>query len=176
VQLPLFNQRKRNALPETQLIQTLKNVLRSYRILPVLLQTSGGSWCGLRSFAGKVSANFDLRSGRGYESLLPIPTAALWRTWNKARRAETFRRLPAVLLSRHATDRSAGKDFGGFSDHSAKRSARDIHGGVRTRDGTLSTVYEGEDGWIYKVGRALPRAFLVPRVVAAPDGPESLRM
>ena len=162
--------------PETQLIQTLKNVQGSYRILPVYYRHPEGLWWP-PVFAGKVSANFDLRSGGGYESLLPLPTAALWRTVEQGSLARdippAYRpyfyhdTLPIDLLEKISV---------GFLITPPNVVPRDIHGGDALRDGTLSTVYEGEDGWIYKVGRALPRAFLVPRVVAAPDGPESLRM
>jgi hypothetical protein len=163
--------------PETQLIRALRNVQGSYHILPVYYRHPGGLWWP-PVFAGKVAANFELRSGGGYESLLPLPTAALWRTVEQggalARDIPPAYRpyfyhdmLPINLLEKISV---------GFLITPPNIVPRDIRGGDALREGTLHTVYEGQDGSIYKVGRALPRAFLVPRVVAAPDAPESLKM
>lgn len=163
--------------PETQLIQTLKNMQGSYHILPIYYRHPAGLWRP-PVFAGKVSANFDLRSGAGYESLLPLPTAALWRTVEHggalARDIPPAYRpyfyhdmLPMNLLEKISV---------GFLIAPPNTAPADVNGGDALRDGTLEKVYQGEDGWIYKLSRALPRAFLAPQVLIAPDAPSSLEM
>ena len=51
---------------------------------------------------------------------------------------------------------------------------RDINGRDPSAEGAVQLVYEGADGWIYKLTGALPRAFLVQEVIAAPDAPAAL--
>lgn len=163
--------------PETQLIQTLKNVQGSYHILPVYYRHPAGLWWP-PAFAGKVAANFELRSGGGYESLLPLPTAALWRTVEQA--GALARDIPPAYRPYFYHDmlpiNLLEKISVGFLIAPPNVVPRDIRGGDALRDGTLHAVYEGRDGSIYKVDRALPRAFLVSRVVAAPNAPDSLKM
>ena len=53
---------------------------------------------------------------------------------------------------------------------------RDKDGTNPVAIGSLQLVYQGPDGWIYKLPHALPRAFLVPSVLAVPDSRTSLSM
>lgn len=162
--------------PETPLIQTLKELQGSYHILPVSYRHPTGKWYP-PVLAGKVAADFELRSSSGYESLLPLPTAGLWRTVEQGGRlAEdvppSYRPyfyhdgLPMALLEKLSV---------GFLVTPPNTTPRDVHSGAAPGEG-MQCVYRGPDGWIYQLNRALPRAFLVPQAVAAPDPPTSLKM
>lgn len=163
--------------PETRLIQTLKGLQGSYRILPVYYRHPSGLWWP-PVFAGKVAADFELRSGSGYESLLPLPTAALWRTVEQA--GALARDIPPAYRPYFYHDmlpiNLLEKISVGFLIAPPNTVPSDANGGDARRDGTLQAVYQGDDGWIYKLNRALPRAFLVPQILIAPDAPSSLQM
>jgi hypothetical protein len=163
--------------PETRLIQTLKGLQGSYHILPVYYRHPSGLWWP-PVFAGKVAADFELRSGSGYESLLPLPTAALWRTVEQA--GALARDIPPAYRPYFYHDmlpiNLLEKISVGFLIAPPNTVPSDANGGDALRDGRLQAVYQGQDGWIYKLSGALPRAFLVPQVLIAPDAPASLKM
>ncbi|MEW6207220.1 MAG: YfhO family protein [Acidobacteriota bacterium] len=161
--------------PETPLIQTLKNLQGSHRILPVAYRHPEGKWQP-PVFAGKVAVDFDLRSGSGYESLLPLPTAMMWRTVEQggapgrditpAYRPYFYHdRLPMALLEKISV---------GLLVTPPDTIPRDVDGGDAFNSGSLQLVYRGIDGCIYRLNRAQPRAFLVPQVLVAPDPSTSL--
>jgi hypothetical protein len=128
--------------------------------------------------SGKIAACFDLRSGSGYESLLPLPTAAFWRTVEQGGRLASdippaFKpdlyndRVPISLLRKASV---------GLLATPPGVRLIDMDGADASTNGAVQIVYQRDDGWIYRVNDALPRAFIVPAVVAAPDAPSALRL
>ena len=163
--------------PETPLVKTLRDAQGEYRILPIKYNAASGAWTP-PVFAGKVAAIFGLRSGSGYESLVPTPTVGLWSTVEHgggfaSDHPLVFRpyfkhdNLPIGLLEKISV---------GLLVTPPGTRPLDVSGRDPVSDGTLQLVYRGPDGWIYKDARALPRAFLVPRVLAVPDPPAALEM
>ena len=163
--------------PETPLISNLKNLQGEYHFLPISFRDPSGQWTP-PVFGGKVNANFELRSGSGYESLLPISTAMLWRTVelggtipetlpSMSRPYFYHDRLPLGLLNKLSV---------GFIATPPNTEPRDVNGSNLVTNRSLQLLYKGPDGWIYKLPNALPRAFLVPSVLVAADSQESLRM
>jgi len=163
--------------PETPGIAALKNSQGEYHILPVSNHLPSGKWTP-PVLTGKSTADFDLRSGSGYESLLPVWVAGTWRTVEQGGQLATdvppaFRptffhdKLPFDLLEKLSVGLLAVPPL-----------ARplDISGRDPTIDGALQLIHQGSDLWIYRLTHALPRAFVVRQVVAAADPPESLRM
>jgi len=174
---PVQPEKQEWLFPETRLIRTLKDLQGSYRVLPVYYRNPSGLWWP-PVFAGKVSANFEIRSGAGYESLLPLPTAALWRTVEKA--GVLARDIPPAYRPYFYHDLLPidlmEKISVGFLIAPPNVTPADASGSEPLSAGTLQLVYQAEDGWIYKLPHALPRAFLVPQVLIAADAPDSLRM
>jgi hypothetical protein len=163
--------------PETPLISTLRANQGEYHILPISLHTQTGAWMP-PMLVGKVSVNFDLRSGSGYEELLPTWTAELWRTVEgggilpevvpRVYKPSFYHdQLPIALLEKLSVGLLAG---------APNISPRDTNGSEPIATGALQLIYRGPDGSVYKVVHALPRAFLVPGVVAAPDEHSALSM
>jgi len=161
--------------PETPLITRLRELQGDYHILPVRLRLESGQWTP-PVLTGKIATDFDLRWSSGYESLLPLPTAAFWRTVEQGGRlaadvAPAFKpdffhdRLPFALLRKASV---------GLLATPPGVRLRDINGRDPSAEGAVQLVYEGADGWIYKLTGALPRAFLVQEVIAAPDAPAAL--
>jgi predicted transporter len=176
---PMQPERPEWLFPETTLTRTLRNMQGSYHILSVDHSYPAGKEFPV-VLSGKVSANFGLRSGAGYESLLPLPTAELWRTVEKGGQPaqdilmpQSYRpyfyhdQLPIALLEKISV---------GFLVLAPTTAPRDAHGSDPVADDRAELVYQGADGWIYRLNRALPRAFIVPQVMAAPDSEASLRM
>jgi hypothetical protein len=163
--------------PKTPLINALKSHQGEYHILPINLHLPSGEWRP-PVMIGKVAADFGLRSGSGYESLLPIQTAILWRTVeNKGKFSREITpayrpefnhdRLPITLLEKLSV---------GLLATPPNVEPRDVNGKNPVASGALRLIYDGSDGRVYNVTRALPRAFLVPQVVAAPNELTSLAM
>jgi len=163
--------------PETPLISSLKDHQGEFHILPIYLHLPGGEWTP-PMLAGKVAAGFDLRSSSGYESLLPVSTAILWRTVETGGRPahdapRGYRpyfysdRLPIALLKNLSV---------GLLATPPNTSLRDVDGSDPVASGAAQLTYRGPDGDIYKLGNALPRAFLAPRVLTAPDAATALAM
>jgi len=163
--------------PETPLISTLRAHQGEYHILPIYLHTRSGAWMP-PMLVGKVSVDFDLRSGSGYEELLPTWTATLWRTVEGGgmlpelvprvyNPSFSHDQLPIALLEKLSVGLLAG---------APNISPRDTNGSEPIATGALQLIYRGPDGSVYKVVHALPRAFLVPRVVATPDEHSALSM
>ena len=163
--------------PETPLIARLKALQGDFHVLPVYFRDPLGRWTP-PVFAGKVTANFDLRSGSGYESLLPVWTANLWRSVEQGgilaedippnyRPYFYHDQLPVDLLEKLSV---------GLIATPPNTKPRDVDGSDVVANGALQLVYQGTDGWIYKLQHALPRAFLVPQVLAAPDCGNALRI
>ena len=163
--------------PETPLIANLKSLQGQFHILPVQLRDPAGKWTP-PVLAGKVAADFELRSGSGYESLLPLSTANLWRSVEQGgvvgkdippayRPYFYYDQLPLSLLEKLSI---------GFIVTPPDTLPRSTDGSDLVADGSLQLVYQGADGWIYKVTHALPRATLVPQVTVAPDSDTALRM
>jgi membrane protein YfhO len=163
--------------PETPLITNLKALQGEFHVLPVAFRDPSGNYTP-PIFPGKVDVIFDLRSGGGYESLLPISTAILWRTVEKGgvvtedmplayKPYFNHDQLPVALLEKLSI---------GFIATPPNTQPRDVDGTDPVASGALQLVYQGPDGWIYKLPHALPRAFLVPSVLAMPDSKATLRM
>ena len=163
--------------PETALITSLKAQQGEFHILPIYMHLPGGQWTP-PMFAGKVAAGFDLRSSSGYESLLPESTALLWHTVEmggkpvqeapRGYRPYFFSdRLPIALLKNLSV---------GLLATPPNTSLRDVDGSDPVAGGVAQLTYRGPDGDIYKLDNALPRAFLAPRVLTAPDAPTALAM
>ena len=163
--------------PETPLITSLKAQQGEFHILPIYLHLPGGEWTP-PMLAGKVAAGFDLRSSSGYESLIPVSTAILWRTVETGGRPAQdaprgYRpyfysdRLPIALLKNLSV---------GLLATPPNTSLRDVDGSDPVAGGAVQLTYRGPDGDIYKLGNALPRAFLAPRVLPLPDAATALAM
>jgi hypothetical protein len=163
--------------PKTPLIEQLQSLQGSYHILPIYFRHPRGLWTS-PVLTGKTPSLFGLHSGSGYESLLPLPTAAFWRTvelgGSLASEVPTrYRpyfyhdRLPVGLLEKASV---------GFLVAPPKIRPVNL-GEIDSATGNeITPVYEGTDGWIYKLEKAMPRAFLVPGVVASPDAPTALKI
>lgn len=156
--------------PETPMIANLKALQGEFHVLPIYFRDPLGTWTP-PVLAGKVAGNFDLRSGAGHEELLPVWTADLWRTVEQGGTVSEdppplinpyffHDRLPLSLLEKLSI---------GFIATPPNTKPRDVDGSDVVANGALQLVYQGPDGWIYKLPHALPRAFLVPRVLAAPS-------
>jgi hypothetical protein len=163
--------------PETPLITNLKERQGAFHVLPVSFRDPAGNWTP-PVLAGKVNVIFGLRSGSGYESLLPLSTVNLWRAVEQGgvvggKLPPAYRpyfyhdRLPVGLLEKLSI---------GFIATPPGTEPRDVDGSDVVGNGTLQLVYQGPDGRIFRLVRALPRVFLVPSVVVAPDPEASLRM
>ena len=163
--------------PETPMITNLKAAQGEFHVLPVSYRDPAGGWTPA-VLSGKVAIDFNLRSSSGYESLLPQWTANLWRTVEKGGVVSddlppSYRpyfyhdRLPIHLLENLSV---------GFLATAPNAEPIDVNGSKSVADGSLQLVYQGPDGRIYKLKNALPRAFLVPSVIVAPDQQTSLRM
>jgi len=163
--------------PETPMITNLKAVQGEFHVLPVSYRDPSGGW-NPAVLSGMVAVNFDLRSSSGYASLLPQWTAILWRTVEKGGVVSddlppSYRpyfyhdRLPIQLLENLSV---------GFLATSPGAEPSDVDGSNPIADGSIQLVYKGPDGRIYKLKNALPRAFLVPSVIVAPDPQTSLKM
>ena len=161
--------------PETLLITRLRELQTDYHILPVRLRLESGQWTP-PVLSGKIPACFGLHWSSGYESLLPLPTAAFWRTVEQgghlagdvppAFKPDFYHdRLPIDLLRKASV---------GLLAAPPGVRPRDIQGRDLSTEKAIQLVYEGADGWIYKIPNALPRAFIVPQIVAAPDAPTAL--
>jgi hypothetical protein len=163
--------------PETPMITKLKAVQGDFHVLPVSYRDPSGGW-NPAVLSGMVAIDFDLRSSSGYASLLPQWTAILWRTVEKGGVVSddvplSYRpyfyhdRLPMHLLENLSV---------GFLATAPGAEPIDVNGSKSVADGSLQLVYQGPDGRIYKLKNALPRAFLAPGVIVAPDYQASLRM
>lgn len=165
--------------PETPLITTLQELQRDHRVLPIYWRLDSGDWTP-PVFAGKVAAAFGIRSGSGYESLLPLHTALLWKTVEQGGVPITPDHLPPSVRPFFFHDRLPlsllEKLSVGLLVTLPDVQPLDVSGRDPLLDGTLRLVYQGADGWIYEDTHALPRAFLVPRVVAVPDPLAALQM
>jgi len=161
--------------PETPMITTLKAVQGEFHVLPVSYRDPSGGWTPA-VLSGMVAVNFDLRSSSGYASLLPQWTAILWRTVEKGGVVSddlppSYRpyfyhdRLPIHLLENLSV---------GFLATAPGAEPVDVNGSKPVADGSLQLLYQGPDGRIYKLKNTLPRAFLVPGVIVAPDAPAAL--
>ncbi|MDQ5846417.1 MAG: YfhO family protein [Acidobacteriota bacterium] len=162
--------------PETPLITNLKDRQGAFHVLPVSFRHPSNNWTP-PVLAGKVNVVFGLRSGSGYESLLPLSTVNLWRAVERggvirrdlppAYRPYFYHdRLPVGLLEKLSI---------GFIATPPNTEPRDVDGSDVVANGRLQLVYQGPDGWIYKLTHALPRAFVVPTVLTVPDSEASLR-
>ena len=164
--------------PETPLISSLKAHQGESHILPIYLHLPSGEWTP-PVLAGKAAVDFDLRSSSGYESILPTSTVTLWRTVAMGGKPVTDIRgepykpyfysdlLPVTLLTNLSV---------GLLATPPNARLRDVNGRDPVASGAARLIYSGPDGDIYQLERALPRAFLTPRVLTAPDEPAALRM
>jgi hypothetical protein len=163
--------------PETPLIANLKALQGEFHVLPVSFRDPSGAWTP-PVFAGKVNIDFDLRSSSGAESLLPLSTAILWRTVEKG--GVVSDDLPIAYRPYYYHDQlSLGlleKLSVGFLATAPNAEPIDVDGSKSIANGSLQLLYRGPDGSIYKLTHALPRAFVVPSVIVAPDPQTSLKM
>jgi hypothetical protein len=145
--------------PETELTHFLER-----QPDPLILPTGS-------SFRGSTTMVFGLRSGGGYESLLPDRTTNLWRT------VEGFdpRQVAAAPLP---TAYHPGFDLPNLRyDRLARAGVThlvtvpaaepDPPSQARKWGARLERVYAGSDGDVYAVPGALPRAYVVSRCVLA---------
>jgi len=163
--------------PETPLIRALRASQGAYRTLPILFHAPTGQGSA-PVLTGKIASIYGLRFGSGYENLIPTYIAGIWSTvengGNFAQDLPLAYRpyfkhdsLPMDLLEKISV---------GLLVTAPGVVPRDVGGRELIKDGTLKLVYQGPDGCIYKDTRALPRAFVVPHIGTAPDGPAALRM
>jgi hypothetical protein len=162
--------------PVTPMVSKLESVQGDYHFLPVSYRDPDAKWTP-PMFAGKSNVGFALRSASGYESLLPLSTAMVWRTVEQggviardippAYRPYFYHdKLPLGLLEKLSV---------GFIVTPPNTVPSDVKGSDLVADGSVQLVYQGPDGWIYRVPRALPRAFVVPTILTVPDAETSLR-
>lgn len=174
---PVQPKRSEWLFPETPLIETLRGLQGEYRMLPIIFRDAKGQWTH-PVLTGKIASIYGLRSGSGYESLLPTFTGGMWSTVELG--GSLARDLPLAYKPYFKHDslpmNLLEKVSVGLLVTAPGIIPRDVSGRDPTRDGTLELVYQGADGWIYKDTRALPRAFLVPQVLAAPDASTALAM
>lgn len=174
---PVQPNRREWLFPETPLIKSLEDLQGEYHVLPVTFHAPAGQWVP-PVLAGKVAGDFGIRSSSGYESLLPIPAAGIWSTVEHG--GSFVKEFPLVYRPYFYHDQLPlsllEKTSVGLLVTPPKTLPRDVSGRDPISDGTLQLVYQGADGWIYRDTRALPRAFLVPRTVTAPDAPTALVM
>ena len=175
---PMQPERREWLYPETPLVTALKVLQKDRRILPLRKHLPSEAWSPPVLFS-TVPAVFGLRSGSGYESLLPNYTASLWRTVENGgvprndvlavgyRFNLNHDRVPIKLLEKVSV---------GLLVTPPNTEPLDTAGNNLARDGTLTLVYGGTDGWIYEDARAVPRAFIVPRAVIVADEPSALRL
>jgi hypothetical protein len=125
-----------------------------------------------------VAINFDLRSSSGYASLLPQWTGIMWRTVEHG--GVVSDDLPPSYRPYYYHDQlSLGlleKLSVGFLATSPNAEPIDVDGVRTIANGSVQLIYKGPDGCIYKLTHALPRAFVVPSVIVAPDPQTSLKM
>ena len=165
--------------PETPLISSLKANQGDFHILPIYLHDPTSTVPTPLVLAGKVAADFELRSGSGYESLLPQRTAMLWGTVERAGTPARPEDMPPVYRPYFSNDPLALTLLKNISvgllaaPPNTKPGALD---GDPIATGALQSIYNGPDGEVFKVTNALPRAFLTPRVLTAPDDATSLKM
>jgi hypothetical protein len=163
--------------PETPAIRAAEGAQDSYHFLPLYYHLPGDAWFP-PVMAGKVAAIFALRSDSGYESLLPVYIAGLWRTIEEGGTPATqlppsYRpyffhdRLPLALLEKVSVGILMGPP------NVQPVGIDDAH---PIATGRIQRIYSGPDAWVYKLTRALPRAFLVSTAVSAPDAPDALRL
>ncbi len=174
---PIHPARPEWLYPVTPLISALQKLPKDRRILPVNQRMPKGEWRQPMLY-GKTPAIFGLRSGSGYENLLPEHVARLWLTvqskgipvYNPLRFAVRTHvnhdRTPIGLLEKLSV---------GYLVTQPGVEPLDVSGANLARDGTLKLIYQGDDGWIYEYPRALPRAFLAPGIVSAPDSSSALK-
>jgi hypothetical protein len=173
---PLQPERDQWLYPKTPLIETLQGILGEFRMLPVYdLQET---WTA-PMFAGNSSILFGLRSGGGYQSLLPYDSVFLWKTVqlggvpatyndlppNSYRPYYNHNQIPLSLLEKLSIAYLV-------TPPGAKPMKPD--GTSLEAAGQISLIYQGPDGWIYQNDRALPRAFIVPHVETIPDSGSAL--
>lgn len=162
--------------PETPLLTGLKELQGEWRLLPVYQHTT--QWTS-PVLPGKTAAIFGLRSGHGYESLLPARTALLWRTVEGGGEVAAptgmqtaykpyfqHDRLPIALLEKLSVGLLVAPPQVEPSD---PRRGRNL-----VADGTLRLVYQGRDGWVYENPRALERAFVVPQTIQVEGAQQAL--
>jgi hypothetical protein len=163
--------------PETPAIRAAEGAQDSYHFLPLYYRLPDGQWTP-PVLAGKVAAIFGLRSDSGYESVLPVYIAGLWRTIEEGGTPATqlppsYRpyffhdRLPLGLLEKVSV---------GILMSPPNVQPVGIDDARPVATGRIQRIYSGPDGWVYKLTRALPRAFLVSTAVSVPDGPDALRL
>ncbi len=162
--------------PKTPLLTKLRSLPHEWRLLP--LYQHAPSWTP-PVLAGKTSAIFGLRSGQGYESLLPQRTALLWRTVEQAGTNAARGEVPAAYrpMFRHDELPLALLEklsVGIFVTPPGVEPLEAQSGRNLVADGTLRPVYQGPDGFIYENPRALGRAFWVPQTAQVASGEEAL--
>jgi hypothetical protein len=161
--------------PETPVLSNLKARQGPYHILPIYLDVPSGKWT-FPMLPGKESAVFDLRSGSGYEEILPIWTATLWRSVQLG--GPTSEELPLVYRPDFHSSRlpiTFLKNISvGLFVSPAHTTLQDINGNDPLVNGDVRLVYSERDGQIYEVEGALPRAFIVPAITIAANEEQSL--
>ena len=167
---PLHPAREEWLYPRTPMVEKLEAVQGDRRILPLRQNLGAAVWTP-PVMLGKVPIIFDLRSGSGYESLLPLRTANLWRAVENRGRPNLRARLayrsnfmhdrvPIELLKRLSV---------AILVTPPNVEPLDPNGRNLVSEKDVTRIYEGNDGWLYEVNDALPRAFLVSGVMRISD-------
>ncbi|PYQ10261.1 MAG: hypothetical protein DMF83_00590 [Acidobacteria bacterium] len=161
--------------PSTPLVEALQASIGDGRMLPVRWHLPG-VWTP-PVLAGKTPGAFGLRSGSGYESVIPRRTAMFWAA------VEAGQVPPEAPAGGFKTDFWHDRlPFGLMEKASVKLLAvppgirpLDVSGADPGREGWLRPLYRGGDGWVYEDVRALPRALVVPAVRWMSDDAAVLR-
>jgi len=154
-------------MPETPLIEALPD-RDSTRVLPLSLSESAVPPYGPILY-GSTSMVFGLQSANGYETLLPWRMANIWRVGGQGLSTDYVSQTPfywsyAPSFTTASTRFELLRRLG--VTHVVTRPDIETDPAWTAevvRRGGLEPLYQGADGRIYKVGNALPRAYLVSR-------------
>lgn len=173
---PMHPAQAKYFFPATPVIKELQNLQKDSRVIPVNQHLPADQWRP-PMLLGKTTALFGLRSGSGYENLLPDHIARVWWTVQSGGKPND-----ASLFSYRSSFRHDELPIGLLEKLSVRLlvtqpgiEPQDVNGRNPGLDGRLKPVYRGDDGWIYENPRALPRAFLVPKVITVSDPENALR-
>jgi hypothetical protein len=161
--------------PTTPAITALRNLPADYRVAQVSERPPVGGW-NPPVLTGKVPAIFGIRSVLGYESLLPIRVARLWRsvelggsdpvTIPDAYRPALYHdRVPVSLLEKLSVGALVLPPGVGV---------RDETGNDLVAGGRVKVVYAGPDATVYEAVRAIPRARFAGSIVSVAGDDQAL--
>ena len=161
--------------PATELTKTLQRSQGDRRIIQVTDRLPGGEWSP-PVLVGKAPAALGIRSAFGYESILPVYVARLWRAVELGgtrsnnipdayRPSLTYDSIPLHLTENLSV---------GLIVAPPNVQPVDISGRNPVADGNLRLIYDGPDGRVYEDVRAVPRAHLVQNLVVVEKAEDAL--